>query len=97
MSSKKWSTVLERKRIHMTCDAIRLVEDDVVRTMSMNSSDDDESFLYSYNGSDKKTTMMTTCHYHHYRHPHHRLPRLLLLHLHPHGVQYRTTLCLMND
>ena len=28
----------------MMCDAIRLVEDDVVHTMSMNSSDDDESF-----------------------------------------------------
>ena len=50
MSSKKWSTVLERKCIHMMCDAIRLVEDDVVHTMSMNSSDDDDTFLYSYNG-----------------------------------------------
>ena len=53
MSSKKWSTVLERKRIHMMCDAIRLVEDDVVRTMSMNSSDDDDTFLYSYNGTEQ--------------------------------------------
>ena len=54
MSSKKWSTVLERKHIHMKCDAICLVEDDVVRTMSMNSSDDDETFLYSYNGSEQE-------------------------------------------
>ena len=53
MSSKRWSTVLERKRIHMMCDAIHVVEDDVVRTMSMNSSDDDDTFLYSYNGAEQ--------------------------------------------
>ena len=54
MSSKKWSTVLERKCIHMMCDAIHLVEDDIVRTLGMNSSDDDESFLYSYNESEQE-------------------------------------------
>ena len=53
MSSKKWSPVLERKRIHMMCDAIRVVEDNVVRTMSMNSSDDDDTFFYLYNGTEQ--------------------------------------------
>ena len=54
MSSKKWSTVLEQKHIHMMCDAICLVEDDIVCTMSMNSSDDGESFMYSYNGIEQE-------------------------------------------
>ena len=54
MLSKKWSTVLERKHIHMMCDSICLVEDDIVCTLSMNSSDDHESFLYSYNGSEQE-------------------------------------------
>ena len=54
MSSKKWSTVLKRKRIHMMCDAILLVEDNVVCTMSMNSSDDDDTFFYSYNGTEQE-------------------------------------------
>ena len=54
LSPKKWSTVLEQKCIRMMCDAIRLVEDNVVRTMSMNSSDDDDTFFYSYNGTEQK-------------------------------------------
>ena len=54
MLSKKWSTVLERKCIQMMCDAIRLLEHDVVRTMSMNSSDDDDTFFYSYNGTEQE-------------------------------------------
>ena len=44
---------LNENAFHMMCDAIRLVEDDVVHTMSMNSSDDDDSFLYWSNGSEQ--------------------------------------------
>ena len=54
MSSKKWSTVLERKHTHMIYDAIHLVEDGAVHTMSMISSDDDDSFLYYYNVSEQE-------------------------------------------
>ena len=54
MSSKKWSTVLERKCIHMMCDAIYMVEDDAVHSMIFNSSDEDESYLDSYNDSEQE-------------------------------------------
>ena len=46
MLLKKWSTLLEQKCIHMMCDPIHLVEDNVVCTMSMNSSDDDEFLVF---------------------------------------------------
>ena len=54
MSSKKWSTVLEQKRIPMMCDAIRMVEDDTVHSMIINLSDEDESYLDSYNESEQE-------------------------------------------
>ena len=54
MSSKKWSTVLEQKRIHMICDAIRMEEDYAVHSMILNLSDEDESCLESYNESEQE-------------------------------------------
>ena len=54
MSSKKWSTVLERKRIHMMCDAICMVEDDAVHSIIIDSSDEDESYIDSHNESDQE-------------------------------------------
>ena len=54
MLSKKWSTVLERKCIHMMCDAIHMVEDDAVHSMILNSSNEDDSYLDSYNESEQE-------------------------------------------
>ena len=51
MSSKKWSTVLEQICIHMICDAIRMEENNALRTMIDTSSDADDTSLCSLNES----------------------------------------------
>ena len=83
----------------MMCDAIRLVEDDVVRTISMNSSDDTTlSCICTMKQNENTTTIVTcrSCCLHRLRCLPHRHRRRLILHPLPHGVQYWMTLCLMN-
>ena len=38
----------------MMCDAIHMVEDDAVHSMIIDSSDEDESYIDSYNESEQK-------------------------------------------
>ena len=45
MSSNQWSTGLERKHIHMICEAICMEENNTLHTMIVTSSDVDNSSL----------------------------------------------------